>query len=327
VDYAALELCTAAQVTYNLLGYKGVLMGLINEGKDVHSYLGAQIAVALDPEFTSAWGLCADDPGNSYELFKSVEKNTEICDSPIFRDIFEECYLGKKRGDHVVDWDDCKMSAYYKHFRTFGKPTGLGFFGGLGEPTFMSMAKATYGISVDLDTAKVLRNIWRKYIPEGQEYLKYVNKMMVDGLAAPEVVTGDDGKQRKRNFYCYDTPLGMHRAKCTYTAAANGCALQSPAAEGALGGVIELMKAVTIGDLTGHVFPSLFIHDEILFEIVEDDMVTKRVEVVQEIMERNMEVITPDVKSRTEPALMRRWSKFAEEVRDEAGNLMVWEEE
>jgi hypothetical protein len=318
-----MELCTAAQVSYNLLGYEGVLMKLINDGKDVHSYLGAQIAVALDPEFTSAWGMSADEPMKALDMLKSVAKNKEICDSPGFREVFEECYLGKKWADHTVTWDDCTMSQYYKHFRTLGKPTGLGFWGGLGEPTFMSMTKASYGLSVDLETAKVLRNIWRKYIPEGQEYLKYVNKMMVDGLAAPEVVTGDDGKQRKRNFYCYDTPMGMHRAKCTYTAAANGCALQSPSAEGALGGVIEIMKAVTIGDLAGHVFPSIFIHDENFGEAVYDDNITARIQVMEEIMVRNMEVVTPNVKASVESALMLRWDKRAEPVWED-GKLVPW---
>lgn len=326
IDYSALELCTAAQVSYNLLGYEGVLMTLINAGKDTHSYLGAQIAVAIDPEFTNAWGLSADDPAKSYELFKAVQKNNEECDSPVFREIFEECYLGKKQGNTVTTWADCTMQQYYKHFRTFGKPTGLGFWGGLGEPTFISMAKATYGISVDMATAKVLRNIWRTYVPEGQAYLNYVNKFMVDRLAEPEIVEGRDGKATKRNFYCYDTPLGMHRAKCTYTAAANGCALQSPAAEGALGGVIEIMKECTIGELAGYVFPSLFIHDEVLFEIVNDSLLTSRVEKIQRIMERNMEKITPNVKSRTEPALMRRWDKRASECRDDKGNLIPWEE-
>jgi hypothetical protein len=118
----------------------------------------------------------------------------------------------------------------------------------------------------------------------------------------------------------------MHRAKCTYTAAANGCALQSPAAEGALGGVIEIMKECTIGELAGYVFPSLFIHDEVLFEIVNDSLLTSRVEKIQRIMERNMEKITPNVKSRTEPALMRRWDKRASECRDDKGNLIPWEE-
>jgi hypothetical protein len=219
------------------------------------------------------------------------------------------------------------MSQYYKHFRTFGKPTGLGFWGGLGEPTFIALAKSSYGISVDMETAKVLRNIWRTYIPEGQEYLNYVNKFMVDRLAEPEIVEGSDGKSRKRQFYCYDTPMGLHRAKCSFTAAANGCALQSPSAEGALGAVIEVMQECTVGSLAGYVFPSIFIHDEILAEAVWDDKLTERIEFIQEIMVRNMEKVTPNVKAKTEPAVMLRWDKRAEEVRDDKGNLIPWEPE
>jgi len=329
IDYSAMELGTAAQIAYNLLGYEGVLMKLINEGKDTHSYLGAQIALKLDPEFTQAWGLDPDDPDKSYELFMSVKKNDQECDSPVFRSIFEECYLGKKWGDHEVTWDDCLMKQYFKHFRTFGKPTGLGFWGGLGEPTFVSMARATYGIPVTLEIAKTLRQVWRTYIPEGQKYLDYVNKRMVDRLAEPEIVEDDHGKLKKRQFYCYDTPLGMHRAKCSYTAAANGCALQSPSAEGALGGVIEIMKSCTVGSLAGYVFPSLFIHDEIFGELdySRPDNTTEMIAQMENILVSNMEKATPDVKAKAESALMLRWDKRAEEVRDSDGNLVPWEPE
>lgn len=326
-DYSAMELCTAAQTAYNLLGYEGVLMKLINAGKDTHSYLGVQIAIALDPEFTSAWGLSADQPERSYDMFMAVKKNKDECDSPVFRGIFEECYLGKKWGDHVVTWNDCTMAQYFKHFRTFGKPTGLGFWGGLGEPTFVSMARATYGIPVDIEIAKVLRGIWRTYIPEGQQYLDFVNKQMIDRLAEPEVIEGEDGKMKKRNFYCYDTPLGMHRAKCTYTSAANGCALQSPSAEGALGAVAEIMKECTVGGLAGFVFPSGFIHDELFYEIVHDEETTNRVRKIEEIMVRNMQTIaTPNVKASVESALMYRWNKKAEPVWKD-GKLIPWEPE
>lgn len=327
IDYSAMELGTAAQISYNLLGHKGVLMGLINAGKDTHSYLGAQIARALDPDFTKAWGLDPDDPDKSYDLFMAVKKNKENCDSPIFRDIFDEVYLGKKWGDHVVNWEDCTMAQYYKHFRTLGKPTGLGFWGGLGEPTFVSMVRASYGANVDIETAKVLRQIWRTYIPEGQEFLNYVNKHMVDKWATPETVVDAHGKHKKRQFYCYDTPMGMHRAKCSYTAAANGAALQSPSAEGATLATINIMKKCTVGSLAGYVFPSGFIHDEVFGEIVMNEYTTPRIKQMQDIMVRDMETITPDVRASTEATIMSRWSKFAETDTDENGNLVVWEPE
>lgn len=328
IDYSAMELGTAAQTAYNLLGYEGVLMKLINEGKDTHSYLGAQIALKLDEGFAKSLGMDDSDPDKSYEIMMSLKKCGEICDAPVFRSVFEDCYLGKKWGDHEVTWDDCTLKQYYKHFRTFGKPTGLGFWGGLGEPTFVSMARATYGIPVDIPTAKILRQIWRTYIPEGQQYLDFVNKNLVDSLAAPETFEDENGKVRKRNFYCYDTPLGMHRAKCSYTAAANGCALQSPSAEGALGGVVETMRECTVGDLAGYIFPSLFIHDEQFGEAVWDDHTTARLDKVSEIMVRNMQTIaTPNVLAKAEVAVMKRWDKRADALRDDKDNLVIWEPE
>ncbi|TRZ50800.1 MAG: hypothetical protein D4S01_05990 [Dehalococcoidia bacterium] len=324
IDFSAMELCTAAQVSHDLLGYEGVLMGLINGNKDTHSYLGAQIAVALDGEFTTTNGLDSSDPMGSYDKFKGWAGSDVMYDGKVFKEIFEDCYVGKKWGDHVVSMEDCTMGAYYKHFRTFGKPTGLGFWGGLGEATFISMAKSTYGIAVDMPTAELLRGIWREYIPEGQDYLNYVNKHMIDRLAEPEMVEGKDGKKKKRRFYCYDTPLGMHRAKCSFTAAANGCALQSPSAEGALGGVVDVMKEVTIGSLAGYVFPSIFIHDELFGEIVYDEHTTQRIQTMQKIMVDNFEKVTPNVRASTEACIMNRWDKRAEPVW-ENDKLVPWE--
>jgi len=324
IDYSAMELGTAAQVAYNLLGYEGVLMGLINSGKDTHAYLGAQIALKLDPVYSQAMGMDESDPMKSYEVLKNMSGKKDLCDSPDFKLVFEDCYLGKKWGDHVVSMEDCTQAVFYKHYRTFGKPTGLGFWGGLGEATFMSMARATYGIPVTLEIATILRQVWKDYIPEGQEYLNYVNGQMVDRSAAPEVYEDAEGRTKRRRFYCYDTPMGMHRAKCSYTAAANGCALQSPSAEGATLGVQKVMKACTVGELAGYVFPSLFIHDEIVGDIFYDDRTTERIQLMEAMMKESMEVVTPDVRASTEACLMRRWDKRAEPVFED-GKLIPWE--
>jgi hypothetical protein len=311
IDYSAMELGTAAQVAYSLFGYS-VLRDKINAGIDTHAYLGAQIAYELDPYFK---GACeSSDRDAVFECFSSTKGFKEKCDSERFAAI---------KGSADATWDD-----FFKHYRKFAKPTGLGYPGGLGPATFISYAKGTYGVTVDLETATLLREVWRGTYPELKEGLEYVWKKCVDPWAAPEYVEQEGGKFKKREWYCYTTPLGMHRARCAFTACANGMFLQSPSAEGALSGVCEIMEACSVGGLAGRVWPTIFIHDEMFGEIVEGPGTTADVMTLSEIMVRNMRKITPDVRAGVEPCLMRRWSKAAEPVWEEVSGqrvLRVWE--
>jgi len=310
IDYSAMELGTAAQTAYNLFGYS-VLRDKINAGIDTHAYLGAQIAHALDPYFAGAVG--TTDQDDIFAAFVQTKGFDEPCESELFRGIY---------GDGAT-WND-----FFKHYRKFAKPTGLGYPGGLGPATFISYAKGTYGVSVDLATAEALREVWRATYPELKEGLEYVGKNCIDAWAAPEYVDDGDGKFKKRDWYCYRTPLGMHRARCAFTATANGMFLQSPSAEGALMGVCEIMEACSTGDLRSRVWPTIFIHDEVFGEIAEGDHLNADIGVICEIMVRNMRKITPDVRAAVEPALMRRWTKAAEPVWEEVDGvkmLKVWE--
>jgi hypothetical protein len=143
-----------------------------------------------------------------------------------------------------------------------------------------------------------------------------------------------DGKKRLRQFYCYDTPFGMHRARADFCACANGAGLQSPSAEGALGALYQVQKAMTLANMDDSIcsylegcYPINFIHDEILWECPDDEYVDARVEIVDRIMVECMEIITPNVTARTESSAMRRWYKQAEPVYNEGGGLIPWEPE
>jgi hypothetical protein len=68
----------------------------------------------------------------------------------------------------------------------------------------------------------------------------------------------------------------------------------------------------------------MFIHDEIIWECKDDDLVGERVKAIEAIMVECMQKITPNVKASAESASMRRWSKYAEPVW-ENGKLIPWE--
>lgn len=294
IDYNQMELGTAAQTCLDLFGYS-VMADKINAGVDLHSYLGAQIAATTDYHFIRA----LQESGTSQEDQESVF------------DLFWACKQS----------DDPEIEAFFKKYRTFAKPTGLGYPGGLGPKTFVAYAKATYGLDIDLDTATALREVWRRTFPEMVDFHNLINKHRLD----------DYNSYGKDKLYSYVTPMGMYRAGCFFCAAANGEALQSPSAEGALAALFNVVQACydvshpEAEMLNGHVYPVNFIHDEILVEVREDEMLTRRVDILKGIMVEWMERITPDVKAGTEAAAMRRWYKKAEPVFDDNGNLLPWE--
>lgn len=283
VDYSQMELCTLAQTCLDLFG-KSVLAEKINEGKDVHAYLGAQIAKATCDWFGEE---ASDDPDECYEQFVGYEPAH-------------------------ADW--------FKHYRTFAKPTGLGYPGGLGPDTFIKYAKATYGIVIDLETATMLREIWKETFPEMPEYFDHINRDCVDQRWS----NAYDGK-----YYCYTTPLGMLRPNADYCSAANGLGLQSPSAEGAKLGIIDIVRAQldpTMGSiLYGKSRNICFVHDENIGETDEDEGMHDRAMEIGRLMVESMRQVTPDIAVRAEPVLMRRWDKGAKQVFDKNGRLVPWE--
>lgn len=345
-DINGMELGTLAQKCVNLFG-KSELANKINAGIDTHAFLAAQIAFAMDKEFA---GLCAftnGQPDAVYDVFKETKTMKESCEEQLkgFTAVYKQ---GHPDLDRPVLWSD-----FFKHYRTMAKPTGLGYPGGLGAATFISYAKATFGLILDLETAQQLKELWLSTYPEMGQYLEYVGKCCKDPQHSVESYIDEDGKEQKRTFYCYDTPRGMHRAKCSFCECANGQALQAFSAEGALEGLYKNTKAFwlsgypieqlqkttdrpewqtfvqfmsNLGGLLNGCYIIAFIHDEILWESPEDKQVGKRAKVVESMVIASMEEVTPDVKAGAESAAMHRWYKKAEPVKD-GDNLIAWEPE
>lgn len=321
VDYSSLELCSVGQTTFELFG-ESKHRDKINAGYDLHSYLGAGLARRLPSVFTGS-----ADPDENYRMFKSLMGGTK-----------EEI-------------------TFYKHWRKFAKPVGLGFPGGLGAKTFISLAKKTYGVNIiqaalemneaDLDVnttvlwhaerlgiakdefkwtpflkgvalAKMLKDVWLATYPEMVEYFEWIQKQ-TDGVNSD----GEGGHK-----LCYTTPLGMHRAGGSYTAAANGRAMQSPSAEGFCTAVFRVQKSTRLGD---SVLRACKVHDEVHDEVLlsvpgNPEGAWEATCETQDVMEGAMEEIMPDVRISTEAALMTAWRKEADPVyHPQSGLLLPWE--
>ncbi len=294
VDYVQMELGTTAQKTLELFG-SSILADQINAGWDTHAALGSSLALHLDDDFRE---LC-------------VEEGIQSSAAQVYR-AFMEC----------LSSDEESIKKFGKKFRTFAKPTGLGYVGALGPETFIKYAHSTFGVTVDLETATELKEIWRATYPNMVRYHQWINSSCVD----PHNV-GDDG----RPLYSYLTPLGMYRAGAKYCAAANGIAMQSPAAEGALMGTVSVVQETystggTLGpdDLGERHIPLMFVHDE-LIGMARIDVAHEVAHEVARLMIASMRIITPDVTPRAVPVLMRRWNKSAEPVCVNK-RLVPWEE-
>jgi len=133
IDYSGLELCSAAQQLHTIVGHS-TLLESINRGIDSHAFLGAQICHKWDADFArTCMHMGVQGKEQIYEAFMALKV------------------------------DDPKT---FKHYRTFAKPTGLGYPGGLGPETFMEFARTTYGVTVTMEEAKELRALWHATYPE-----------------------------------------------------------------------------------------------------------------------------------------------------------------
>lgn len=292
-DYASLELCSVAQVTYNLLGFS-VHRDKINMGYDLHSYLGSGMAMSLEP-------YAVDIQNNHDEAYKALVRYRKA----IVKDEDTSPEAERLRGlkKKAIDW------------RNFSKPVGLGYPGGLGPKTLVTLGKTTYGVTMTEDQATTFRELWRQVYPEMPMYFQWVNKQL-----DPAFPGGD--------LYCYETQgYNRFRAAATYCATANGKAMQSLSADGAKCSVCWLARAM-MGGLTPEspyallddCLPLAFIHDENLTAIPDDLLMTERALMQAQLQIEAMKISMPDVTIGCEPAVMRRWIKVAEPIwQDEPG--------
>jgi DNA polymerase-1 len=284
-DYSAIDLCCLAQTMKDLFG-SSTHLDLINDGVDLHGYFGAVLAYNMDPEFKAEISGKTDRQGYDHFMAqKAVARPKPACSS---------CADGKHE-------------SWFDHWRTMAKPFGLGFPGGLGLETMVSVA-AGYGISTTPQEAGHIRKLWYATHPDMRRYLK-------------GWVEAQDGT--------YVSPLGMIRSGCSYTELANGRALQTPAAEGFKTGLWLVTREcydASLGSVLLGSRPCVNMHDELVVEVREDGLEHERAERQSELMVAGMKTILKDVKVKAAPILTRRWTKKAKARRNEAGRLIPWEE-
>lgn len=301
-DYTALELACVGQVTFELFG-ESVHLTRYNEGVDLHGYLGS----GLVTEFAT--------DGIAEEFTQGCRAEGILSDPIAVYDAFMEC---KKHTDEDV-------RKFWKEWRNFAKPTGLGFPGGLGPDTMVEYARKTYGVILTVDQARNFRDKWHATYPEMALFFDWINGQTDeynDGEVNPE--TG-----RLEKLYYYQTPLGMIRRGASFCAAANGKSMQSPGAEGAKMAMIRLARACYDRTQNSILFgcrPIAFVHDQVIGETTEDQSLWHdQCMEVRRIMCDSMQAVLPDIKMRSDEAhLTSVWSKSSVPTFDNEGKLIPW---
>lgn len=303
VDFTSLELVCVAQTTWDLFKMSKH-RELINAGIDCHAYLGAQIAFLFG----------ADEYARAFQEAVRAESTDPMVVCKTFM------ALKKAEGDHAEGW-----RAFYKHFRNMAKPVGLGFPGGLGPEKLSTAIAPQYGVVISVEEAKTLREIWHQTYPEMRPYFEWVNEQRD---SYNETIGFDEFTEREIPGYCYRTPLGMIRRGASYCAAANGKAMQSPGAEGALIGFFELTRACydwTRESILFGVRPWAFVHDQALADTTEDRTTWhEQATEFSRLFCQGARKVFPDVNIQAEPMLTDVWSKKAEATFDESGRLIPW---
>jgi DNA polymerase I-like protein with 3'-5' exonuclease and polymerase domains len=192
-----------------------------------------------------------------------------------------------------------------KHHRQLAKVANFGFMGGLGARRFVEYAWTSYGVKVTEAEAYRLKEAWFETWPEMRAYFEYV---------AYTAEVGEPVKQFVSNRI---------RGRVGFT---DGCntRVQGLAADGAKRALFAVSQACYVVP-TDALYGSRVItaiHDEKCLEVPIATAHEAALSCVSH-MEREMQIVMPDIPIRATPALSTYWIKAAEPVyRD--GRLVPW---
>jgi DNA polymerase I-like protein with 3'-5' exonuclease and polymerase domains len=227
------------------------------------------------------------------------------------------------------------ISDVTKSDRNMAKAFNFGKPGGLGTRTFITWAKAQYGVELTEERANELHRKWLQTFPEMEYWLRDEQMELVDtslsGVKDPEIakamfrkivqgittsVAGNPysdkvvawAQQERRRIkytgrFLVELRTGMRRANCMYTDSRN-TPFQGTCAAGAKLALWNVFRA--------GLCIVAFIHDEILVESPECNWKQDRITLENEMV-RGMKTVMPDMKVAVTTSVMRRWIKGAKE--------------
>lgn len=196
--------------------------------------------------------------------------------------------------------------AFKKGPRQMAKAAVFGIPGGMGAEKFVAFAKSDYGLDITVQQSYELKEKYLSKYPEVREYFGVIGHMKNQGEPFKQLVSG---RLRGGVGFC------------------DGCNtfFQGLASDGSKRALLALSMAC-YAEPQSPVFGSRIfthVHDENVLEVPISSAHLVAMETVR-IMDREMQVIVPDVPIRSSPALSTRWIKAAE-AKYVDGQLVPWD--
>ena len=287
IDYAGIELCSTAYQLFKIYG-KSTMMDMLNSGDspiDMHSLLASKIKKISYEDFMANKSKYKDDrqkakpinlgfPGGlGYDTMRSIMWKDGI--KTEFKILQKSA--SKKELFHylyALCRDDLRIARLSKHEYALVK-----------------------------DELVILKKSFLGMYPELETFLKEGHKQFLTGEIRK--IKNDFGEWEEEPMYSYEVH-GFKRDWCTYTALCNGLLMQTPSAIGAKRAVCRIVR-----DFWQHpeITPLAFIHDEILFEVIDNRRILDNAEELSYIMIDEMKTVFPSVRITVEASLSDQWQK------------------
>lgn len=211
-----------------------------------------------------------------------------------------------------------------KYHRQMAKIANFGLPGGLGVRGLVGYAHG-YGVKINEEEAKSLKDNWFAKYPEWRDYFRWVRNQLEIDL---EEINSDNEHTVKMSLRGAFEQLrvGRVRGRCRFTEACNTFfqGLGSDVAKRAFWGVTKRCYTRVLGSQLYGARPVGFIHDEILAELFEELAHEQAFEMAKVMVDEG-NTLLPDVPVKCVPALSKRWCKEAEAVFDKSGRLQPYD--
>ena len=193
--------------------------------------------------------------------------------------------------------------------RSAAKIALFGYLGGMAPKTLVGHAWKSYRVRITLDIAQQAREAIFATFPECKDHLDWIRNK----LRYADTTSVTNRQNRTRGFVGYCEGLNY--------------IFQSHTADGLKIALWNMFRAMSVPGENELLFGcKLFVqvHDEIITQMPEDDLLLQRIGEQERIMVEAMKIITPDVKIAVETDVSRRWSKEAKlQIVD--GKVVPWD--
>ncbi len=211
-----------------------------------------------------------------------------------------------------IDFEEAKRRKKQKDVkeaRQTAKPANFGLAGGMGVARFIQAAKEQYGIILTEEQARLLIRTWRETWPEFRHYFNLAQAATAKGYAQVEqLFSGRFRGGLSYTEWCntWFQGLGADVAKSA------GWAITRACYDSSQGSILLGCRVV------------IFAHDQFIVEVPDDALRHARAKEVGRLMVEAARPWLPDVPATTTPCLATCFSKGAEAVYDENGELLPW---